>query len=412
MTERQRLAIVFDQGASSPLQLKDAMGGRFDLIWVVDRDLPGPDSLLRVLGRIGTVVDITGCDVDTATRRLAEAGPAGVVCFSDRCIPLAATLARSLGLPALSTDTTEALTDKVAQRRAFAAAGVAVPRFWRVPIGDPEAARTVAAQATLPVVVKPEIGEGSRNTEPAADIATLARLLAEASERGRDTIVEEMIVGDPDISPEIGDYVSVESIVTAGVATHLMVTGRFPLAEPFRETGFFMPAILDEDLQQAVLDLATAAIAAVGFDVGATHTEIKLTPDGPRVIEINGRLGGGMADLLSLVTDVNLFELVGRVAVGEPVELTTPLSPRGVSYLFYVQAPASAERVVSIEGLDDFSHREGIVEVRVNRPPGSTVDWRDGNHGNVFTALGVTATPEDLLELARTVEQKVTISYD
>ena len=41
-------------------------------------------------------------------------------------------------------------------------------------------------------------------------------------------------------------YVSVESVAAAGVISHLALTGRFPLAENFRETGFFIPAALDD----------------------------------------------------------------------------------------------------------------------------------------------------------------------
>jgi biotin carboxylase len=406
------LAVVFDQGASSPLQLKDTIGTHFDIVWVLDRSLPGPEALTRLLKRLGPVVDITDCDVATAVELLAAEAPQGVICFSDQCISITAALARALELPALSEECAHRLVDKFAQRTAFLEAGMDVPRFWRVAADDIEAADAAAAEATFPVVVKPEVGEGSRHTEPAFDIDSMRRMLSEASALGRDTIVEEMIVGDPDLSPEIGDYVSVESVVAAGQITHLMVTGRFPVAPPFRETGFFMPAILTDNLRAAVMAVAGDAIRAVGFTVGSTHTEIKLTSDGPRVIEINGRLGGGMADLLSLVSDVNLFEFVGRVAVGNGVDVSVPVETRAMSYLFYVQAPASAERVSAIDGIDEFSQRDGVVEVRVNRPAGSTVDWRDGNHGNVFSVLGTTPAPADLLELARAIEQKVTISYD
>jgi biotin carboxylase len=406
------LAVVFDQGASSPLQLKDTLGAQFEVVWVLDRSLPGPEALTRLLARLGPVVDITDCDVATAVDRLAAEAPEGVVCFSDQCISITATLARSLGLPALSEDCAFRLIDKFAQRTAFLDAGLDVPRFWKVPAGDDDAADAVATQATFPVVVKPEVGEGSRFTEPAPDADSMGRMLAEATARGRDTIVEEMIVGDPDLPADIGDYVSVESMVSDGRITHLMVTGRFPVAPPFRETGFFMPAILTDSQRAAVMSLAADAIRAVGFTVGSTHTEIKLTADGPRVIEINGRLGGGMADLLALVSDVNLFELVGQVAVGQPVDQPVPVPTRAMSYLFYVQAPAAAERVVAIDGIDEFSQRDGVVEVRVNRPAGSSVNWRDGNHGNVFTVLGTTPAPADLLELSRAIEQKVTIRYD
>ena len=40
-------------------------------------------------------------------------------------------------------------------------------------------------------------------------------------------------------------YVSVESVVADGDISHLALTGRFPPAENFRETGFFIPAALD-----------------------------------------------------------------------------------------------------------------------------------------------------------------------
>ena len=55
----------------------------------------------------------------------------------------------------------------------------------------------------------------------------------------------------PDDPARAGDlyaaYVSVESVVANGVISHLALTGRFPPAENFRETGFFIPACLSDD---------------------------------------------------------------------------------------------------------------------------------------------------------------------
>src|SRR5580658_8041806 len=82
-------------------------------------------------------------------------------------------------------------------------------------------------------------------------------------------------------------YVSVESVTSEGVISHLALTGRFPLAENFRETGFFIPAALSEDDQAAALQLATEVIEAIGVTTGCLHTEVKFTLDGPRVIEVN-----------------------------------------------------------------------------------------------------------------------------
>ena len=118
-----------------------------------------------------------------------------------------------------------------------------------------------------------------------------------------------------------------------------------------------------------------------------------------------------MSDLLSLVSDVSLIEMAARVALGEapPFDDLVPCS--GTSYLFYVQAPATASRVAAITGLDDLDRLPGVVNVRLNRPAGSAVDWRDGNHGYVFSVLGSTRGEANLLEMARVVHEKVVITY-
>ena len=59
-------------------------------------------------------------------------------------------------------------------------------------------------------------------------------------------VLEGYLADDPARSGDpYAAYVSVESVVAAGVISHLALTGRFPLAENFRETGFFIPAALD-----------------------------------------------------------------------------------------------------------------------------------------------------------------------
>jgi hypothetical protein len=85
--------------------------------------------------------------------------------------------------------------------------------------------------------------------------------------------------------------VSVESIVREGVIEHFMVTGRFPFAPPFRETGLFLPSDLGLAERDSVTSLATAAAAAMKVRHGFLHTEIKMTPAGPRIVQVNGRLG-------------------------------------------------------------------------------------------------------------------------
>jgi len=61
-----------------------------------------------------------------------------------------------------------------------------------------------------------------------------------------------------------------------------------------------------------VPDLATAATKALRVRTGFLHTEIKVTPSGPRVIEVNGRLGGGLPNLLQQAAGFDLLRALGR----------------------------------------------------------------------------------------------------
>lgn len=63
------------------------------------------------------------------------------------------------------------------------------------------------------------------------------RLWARVCGDGELFVLEEFLHG-ADSGP-FGDYVSVESLVLDGIPHHFALTGKFPLAEPFREVGQF-----------------------------------------------------------------------------------------------------------------------------------------------------------------------------
>ncbi len=209
-----------------------------------------------------------------------------------------------------------------------------------------------------------------------------------------------------------GKYLSVESLVASGEISHLAVTGRFPLAEPFRETGFFIPANLPQAQLAAVLEVATAALRALGLRTGDCHTEIKLTPDGPRVIEVNGRLGGGVPEMLFQASGLSIFELSMRVALGETVVVDGPVPCARVGWRFLFQPPTAARRVVSIEGLDRLAALSGVNEVFVNRSPGDPIDWREGTRHYIYSVHGVAADYDELLEIGRFIHEEVSIAYE
>jgi biotin carboxylase len=200
-------------------------------------------------------------------------------------------------------------------------------------------------------------------------------------------------------------------VVADGVISHLALTGRFPTAGNFRETGFFIPAALDAGSRSAVLDLATRAIHALGVHTGCLHTEVKFTPDGPRIIEVNGRMGGGVPEMLERAAGVSLLDLTLRVALGEPVFVDGPVATDRIGYRFFLQPPTVSATVTAIEGINDLSDNAAVDTVSVHQRPGAALDWRDGSGNHIVAVVGSTDDEEQLQAAYRLLHQQVTVTY-
>jgi biotin carboxylase len=411
----RRLAFVYHPRSFGTLAIAQAARERCDLVWVIDGEMPEVASMARLLRRLGEVVDIAGCAVDEAAERLRECRPDGILALADPLLRWTADVAARLELPFASPQAALNLTDKHAQRVALRAGGLPVPEFRPIPpVADDEGWAALAAQARFPALVKPRSGEGSRDVFAVNSVAQAREYVAELERTdgpGVPALVLEAYLPDrpADAGSPFAGYVSVESLVARGRVSHVAITGRFPLAEPFRETGFFIPSALGEEDRAAVLEAAGAAIAAVGMSVGCLHTEIKLTPDGPRVIEVNGRIGGGVPEMLAEGAGVDLLGLAIRAALGEAVGFDAMPTCAAVGYLFYVQAPAWMRRVTAVDGLEALRADPRVHEVILNRGLGQDVDWREGNHGHVFSVRGAVANHEELTVLARRVHTETRI---
>src|SRR5262249_34502807 len=90
----------------------------------------------------------------------------------------------------------------------------------------------------------------------------------------------------------------------------------------FVELGQAVPARLPGALGAEVREIATAALKAVGYDHGIAHTEMILTTDGPRIVEVNPRPAGDcILDLLRLTSGVDLYDIAADLALGNAVDL-------------------------------------------------------------------------------------------
>lgn len=404
-----RVAVLHHPRSFFPLDLREAVGDAAELLWVLVDHADDDLWTRRLLRRLGTVVEISSGDLDAAALQLGDHHPDGIVTFVDDNLVIAAELAARLGLTYHSAAVARTVASKWRQREALKAAGVAGPPFWALPAGLSDAELSSRAdEVQFPVVLKPAAGSGSRGI---LAIAGPADLVA-AYRPDIDQIAEAYLEDDPRRDDRFASYLSVETVVSHAVNHHVAVTGRFPLAEPFRETGNFIPAAVDPALRGSLFALADAAIAALGITTGVLHIEIKLTPDGPQILEVNGRLGGRPPFVLLGVSEVNLFRVACEVALDQPVALNGPVSCRGVAYWRMVQPPLDARRVRDVAGLDELQAAPFVDTVRLTHAAGDDVDWREGTDGQVVIIRGHVDDLDSLAEAIASIDRTVTIEYE
>ena len=414
---RPLVAVGYGPRCVPVMQLAEAAAGRCDLLWMIDTSVPGMGEMAGLLNRFGAVVDLDGMGTEQAVKILADWEPDGITTYLDAGMVAVACVAEGLGLPFHSPVTAAALTDKARQRRILADAGLDMPpcHLLSAHVRPDRSVRellAVEAEVGWPAVLKPRSAQGSRCTFFVRDAAEFAKLLETLGPRRPEMILEGYLADDPARAggPYAG-YVSVESVVADGTISHLALTGRFPPAENFRETGFFIPAALDAGSRSAVLDLASQAIEALRVRTGCLHTEIKFTPAGPRIIEVNGRLGGGVPEMLERAAGVSLLDLTLRIALGEPVSVDGPVPTDRIGFRFFLQPPTVSATVTAVEGINDFSDHAEVDTVSLHQGPGAALDWRDGSGNHIVAVVGSADDEAQLQAAYRLLHQEVTVTY-
>lgn len=328
---------------------------------------------------------------EQALERLARAERVeGIVSpGSDWPVAIAARLAARLGLPhPLAPEVAALAVSKLRQRARLARAGVSQPR-WQL-LGS--AAEEV--QIETPCVVKPPDRQGQRGLRIANHKHELpaAVEVAIAASRSASCLVEELIDG-----PEL----TVNAFSVAGRFHALTATDR-PTADPPAfgvALAHVWPSGQVAAAVAAAVATAQAAADALGVRDGPSYTQLRLASQGPRVIELAARLGGGHdAELCQAALGIDLNELALAAALGEPVELPG-LSPAGGACVQFLVPPEG--ELAAVRGLERAAAAPGVVDAAVYRRPG----WRfgplrrGGDRAGFVLASG--ASRQDALERAQ-----------
>jgi len=408
--EKPLLGVVYSPRSRPWMEIAETAADVCRLLWIVEGSQFG--QTLRALRKVGKVVDVEGLTPEQTIHVVSAEQPDGITCYWDPDLHRQAWLATALGLATTPIRTVARLNDKLLQREAHLAAGVPVPRFSAVNdmVDQAEVAR-LAAQVGFPALLKPRDGTACQGIRLVEDVTQLSHLLTEEVEHPGRMILEERMADLPQNGP-YADRVSVETIACDGHYGHLGVTGLFEMMPVFRSTGGFFPADVPADAAEVLFDLATRAIQALGSDFGFYRTEIKLTPEGPKIIEINGRPTGLTPTVVKLASGVPLLQLSMRLALGERVIVNGPVPCDRIAYRYYYEPPMSATKVLGITGLSALGELEGVRQIDVHKEVGDSLDWRKGSLDKIFQVTGTVDSYAELAEHYAAIVNGAYVTYE
>lgn len=315
-------------------------------------------------------VDTAG--VDAVLAACAELGGTvvGVSSSSEYFIGTASRVARTLGLPHADPDAIADCRDKYTQRARLRDAGLPGAAFEAA--ATPDAAVAAAERIGLPVVVKPIAGSGSIATRRCADLVEVKAAASAVLDVDPATLALP-----PQHSVMVEEYLSGAEYSVETLDDQVVgVTRKYLGPEPhFVETGHDFPAPLEPAERTAIGDAAVAALRALGLGWGPAHVELRYTPaGGPRIVEVNPRLAGGMIPrAVQEATGVDLIFHVVAKAAGHGVP-ARPTRSAAASIRFLVADRSG--RLLGVDGVAEARRLPGVVEVGLTRQPGQDLVLR------------------------------------
>ncbi|MCZ6720160.1 MAG: ATP-grasp domain-containing protein [Proteobacteria bacterium] len=317
-------------------------------------------------------------DIAKGTKQIvafASAHPLkAIVSTDEETTLLAAKAAAALGLAHNAPHSVEAALNKHRFRTLLEKAHLPCPWFKLFSLNhDPARA---AREVSYPCVLKPVALSASRGVIRADDahafvaaFQRITRLLNEIEAPPESTVAHDILVEG--YIP--GIEVALEGLLEAGQLNVLALFDKpDPLEGPFfEETIYVTPSRLPRSAQDEIREATMRAVEALGLCDGPIHAELRLSDEGPVVIELAARsIGGLCARSLRFGAGLSLEELILRHAMGLPIEsMEREKSPAGVMMIPIPHAGILRE----VNGVIDARAVTGAVDVTIMIPTGQRI---------------------------------------
>lgn len=327
---------------------------------------------------------------------------------SDMPMRTVAVVAKEMGLVGISEETALKATNKAIMRETLKENGVPIPQFFRIRNKNEYfKAIDYFKHNQVKCIVKPADNSGSRGVDLISDFINndsidAAYEYSKQYSRGGEIVVEEYMEG-----PEV----SVETLSINGVCHVIQITDKLTTGAPyFVEMGHNEPSMLSQNIREDIAQIACDAVNAIGIKNGPSHTEIKITKDGPKIVELGARLGGDniTTHLVPLSTGVNLVECCIRVALGETPDFKSKF--KKASAIRYLKTKAGI--ISAISGIDAAMKINGVCQISLVHHEGERVNEIRSSVDRVGFVIAQAETSDQAIDICEQAIRKIEVKVE
>lgn len=296
------------------------------------------------------------------------------ITFWEDDVPLLAKVCKAFKLMGNSYDTAVKTRNKFEMRKRLKDTGLGSPNFHLVK--NSKDLKKAIENIGFPAVMKPVWGSDSefvilvKNDEEAKN--TLSYLLQNCTEHfnpifkyNQSTFLFEEYME--------GMEVSVEGYSQYGIPHVIGIHEKQPIKPPyFVEYGDIAPARLDEENETKVKKLAESALIAMGVQNSLSHIEIKITPEGPKIVEVASRMGGDDIYFnVKQIWGIDMIELGLTIALNQTVNFKPKTQLEKIICRYFI--PESSGIVTKIENLQEIQKFKNVLKLVMNKDVGDAI---------------------------------------
>lgn len=324
---------------------------------------------------------------------------------SDMPMRTVAAVASKLNLIGISEETALKATNKAVMRECLKDNNIPIPKFFR--IKTYKQYLDILINFTDNCIIKPADNSGSRgifliNNLKNEKMIKYAFEYSKKHSRSGEVLVEEYMQG-----PEV----SVESI-SIDEKTHIIaITDKLTTGSPrFVELGHSQPSILSENVKNEIKKITIETIKAIGIKNGPSHTELKITNEGPKVVEIGARLGGDniTTHLVPISTGVDMVKSCINIALGEMPDLNIKQNKGAVIRYFNTNKGI----LHNVYGIEEAKKINGISEINIVKKIGEHINDIDSSSDRVGFVIAEGNSVDNAIRKCKQAMSCITISIN